>query len=238
MENLSTGLLNKLNKSYKKLFIEGILCTFVFSMACIIAMSVSTLTQNAITSKLLFSALFPIGLMLIVSNGYELFTGDTMMLLYVKEQPKKVILSLITVYIANFLGSMLVCYLVYLTGLLDTYLIDAKLISAYTAKTSMSILKMFVLGIFCNIMVCMAVYLSMKGRTFGEKCLYIFFPLFTFVFMGFEHCIANMTYLPLAILSGGLDIAPALVNLLFVTLGNILGGFLFAYSVHYRAKIK
>ena len=115
----------------------------------------------------------------------------------------------------------------------------AGAVSTAAAKCSLSFGDAFLRGIFCNLLVCLAVWMAMAAKDAAGKVAALFFPIFLFVLCGFEHCIANMYYIPAGLLALGEPVyaatigeAPAaltwgnflLVNLLPVTLGNLLGG--------------
>ena len=99
-------------------------------------------------------------------------------------------------------------------------------------KINLSALNAFTLGILCNILVCSAVYVASTSKSYVEKGLSCIFPVFAFVALGFEHSIANMYYLFAGlsaernILTSSISLSGIFNNLLFVTLGNILGGFI------------
>lgn len=181
--------------------------------------------------KFIFGALFPLGLVLVVIGGAELFTSDCAVMpfgVFNKGITWKRLARLWTiVYIGNFIGALLVAYLfAYKTGILaaDPWLSAAKKIGVL--KTSHSFTETFIKGIGANWLVCLAVWLAYAAKDVSGKILAIWFPVMCFVAFGFEHSIANMFFIPVAMLLG----APVslyqfvVVNLLPATLGNIAGG--------------
>ncbi len=189
--------------------------------------------------KLLSGAAFPIGLILVVVLGAELFTGNNALLippLMTKQcSVKDVLLNWALVWIGNFLGALLFVYfLVYLTGLTAPEPYHSAIINIATAKVSMPWGVVFLKGIGANWCVCLAIWLAMSAKSSGAKMFGCWFPVMAFVALGYEHSIANMFFIPCGILEGA-DISTwdmAWKNLLPATLGNIVGGAVFVGCVH------
>lgn len=184
--------------------------------------------------KFVFGALFPLGLVLVVIGGAELFTSDCAVIPFGILNRKIPVGSLARVwtlsYAGNFVGALVVAYLfAHQTGLLhaDPWLGAAQKIGTY--KTSGTFATVFVKGIGANWLVCMAVWLSYGAKDVIGKIVAMWFPVMCFVVFGFEHSIANMFFIPTAMLSGAsISIYGFLVgNLLPATLGNMVGGALF-----------
>ena len=214
--------------------------------------------------KCLAGAIFGTGLMLVLLAGGELFTGNTLILAAVCDKRVKLIHMLrnwVIVYFGNFVGALLIAYMMNISGLFDSGagLLGGVTVKIAAGKTSLSFVKAFVLGIMCNWLVCLAVWISYGADTMAGKILGIFFPIWLFITSGFEHSVANMYYIPAGImakgnetyaaLSGlssealaGLNIQNLLLgNLLPVTLGNIVGGAVivgFGYWFIYLKKNK
>lgn len=204
-------------------------------------------------AKALAGALFSVGLMLVIVAGGELFTGNCLMVLSLSE--RKISLGAMlrnwaVVYLGNFAGAILVAFLVLCSGQLGFSggLLGGFTIKVAAYKTSLSFIEAFVMGIMCNWLVCLAVWMAAGTKDMAGKLLAIFFPIWLFVTSGFEHSIANMYYIPAGIFAKGnrawvnaaislgstqekIDSLTwasfALGNLLPVTLGNIVGGGLF-----------
>lgn len=195
--------------------------------------------------KLLQGLVFSMGLILVVVGGGELFTGNV--LLVIAWAQKKIgLLSLLRnwlfVYIGNFVGSLTVVFLILISKeyLASKGALGALMLSTANAKVQYGFMQALVLGILCNIMVCLAVWLTYSGRSTTDKILAIIFPITFFIAAGFEHSVANMYIIPLGLLLNVID--PGFVaslsldlthltwnsflvgNLLPVTLGNIIGG--------------
>lgn len=195
--------------------------------------------ENPALQRLLSGCMFPIGLILVVVLGAELFTGNNALLVPAYMRRKAGAGTILTnwslVYIGNFIGAILFTWLlVYSVGLLDSYPYDRAIQNIATAKTSMPWMTVFLKGIGANWCVCLAVWLALSGKTLLEKCLGCWLPVMAFVALGYEHSIANMFYLPAAVLCGA-DITAwqaIWANLIPATLGNIVGGSLLVGCVH------
>jgi len=189
--------------------------------------------------------------MMIVFVGGELFTGDCMMSMACMKGRigfGSLLRTLLIVYLGNFAGAVLIAFLVAHSGQYDY---SAGALGAYTIKTAvgktgLSFMRALFSGILCNILVCAAVLMAAAAKDIGGKVLAIFFPILAFVVSGFEHCVANMYYIPAGIFAAGnpayVQKAQELyglgaekltglnwgsfvtVNLLPVTIGNIIGG--------------
>lgn len=184
--------------------------------------------------RLLSGLVFPVGLMLVVVLGADLFTGNNALLvppaIERRLRVRSVLVNWLLVWVGNFAGALAVAYfLVYLTGITASGPYPAALDTIAVAKTSASPLVVMLKGIGANWCVCLAVWLALSGRRLGEKLLACEVPVMAFVALGYEHCVANMFFLPLAMMQG----APVSVytmltaNLLPATVGNIIGGALF-----------
>lgn len=209
-------------------------------------------------------AIFPVGLMLVVFTGSELFTGNSLMIMAVIDKKitlLKMIRNLVVVYFANFIGALIIDVLVFLSGQFD---FSGGGLGAYTikvalAKTSIAPVTAVISGILCNILVCLAIVLAGTAKDSIGRIFGIFFPIAAFVVCGFEHCVANMFYMPAGMLAAtntayvqkaqelygitaqqcsSLTHFAGTESLLFVTIGNIIGGVLFVGVVLYMAHIK
>ncbi len=179
-------------------------------------------------SKFLFAAVFPVGLMLVVICGAELFTGNNLMIMGCVNgnyTTKDLLRNWVTVYIANFVGSVILAILVAKSGLM-TGAAAEKAIGIANAKVAIPFVEAIIRGILCNIVVVLAVWMATGGRDIISKIFACWFPIMLFVLCGFEHSVANMYFAPLGMFLG----APiswgqiVLNNLVPVTIGNIIGG--------------
>ncbi|MDE6832339.1 MAG: formate/nitrite transporter family protein [Muribaculaceae bacterium] len=201
--------------------------------------------ENPALQRLLSGCMFPIGLILVVVLGAELFTGNNALLVPAFMRRKASVHTILTnwglVYIGNFIGALLFTWaLVYSVGLLDAAPYDSAIDRIAHAKTSMSWWTVFLKGIGANWCVCLAVWLAMSGKTLLEKCIGCWIPVMAFVALGYEHSIANMFYLPAAMLCGA-DITAGqaiTTNIIPATLGNIVGGALLVGCLHSYAHLR
>jgi len=186
----------------------------------------------------------PFGLMMTVVGGGELFTGNTclvtMALLENKIKLGSLAKNWFYSYLGNFLGSLFMAYMAYVSGTLGA---GPASVAAAIAKTSLPLQEAFVRGILCNFLVCMAVYMSSGASSLASKMVGIFFPISAFIALGLEHSVANMFLVPLGMLRGAdVSIKDFLLKcLLPVTLGNVIGGAVCVaagYSAAYGSLLK
>ena len=261
LEKVSDSAIPKASGGFMKLFVLGILAgAFIAFGAQASLMASFNLTSEAATfgvGKVVMGAVFPVGLMMVVLCGAELFTGNCLMVIGAWDKKIKwsgIWRNWAIVYIGNLVGSLLLVLCIYWSGLWDC---GAGLLGAVTVKTAvgkcgLSFGKAVILGILCNIMVCMAVWMATGSQQTIGKIFAIWFCIGLFIVSGFEHSVANMYFIPAGILAAGndayvqllgLDVsglnvgAFLLKNLLPVTIGNIIGGSLFVgggYWLAYR----
>ncbi|NLB01070.1 MAG: formate/nitrite transporter family protein [Methanomicrobiales archaeon] len=217
-------------------------------------------------SQLILGAVFPVGLIITIMTGAELFTGDAMlapMAAFIHKVSWTSVLNLwLWVYIGNLIGSLIFAYIMAYgpfvsfdaAGVATVTAFGARAVGIATAKTSyfgaMGIWSVFLKGIGCNWLVNLGVLLGICADDAIGKIVGIWFPIFAFVATGFEHSVANMYFIPAGILVTGID--PSLSvgtlnwvtmwtnNIIPVTLGNIVGGLFFVgvlYWVAFRKEI-
>jgi formate transporter len=195
------------------------------------ALATLVLTDNGLgfgLGRLAAGVAFSLGLMLLVIGGGELFTGNNLMIAALangKITVRCVSRNWLLVYVSNAIGALLMALTIHHSGILDSGGVKATAIKIAEAKTQLGFGPAFLRGVLCNVLVCLAVWLSLAARSVEGKAVAIVFPIAAFVALGFEHCIANLYLLPIGALSGGhIDLAGALYNLIPVTLGNTVGG--------------
>lgn len=204
-------------------------------------------TETFGLGKILSGTIFTVGLIMVVLGGAELFTGNTTMIAAVIDKRitvSSMLKNWVIVYICNFIGGVLIAFMVYYSGVLNSGegMLGAMTVKIAAGKVNMSFGSAFVSGILCNWLVCMAVWLSTGAQTTVGKILSISFPIWLFVTAGFEHSVANMYFIPAGIFAKSNQMFTALsemgfdalanlnwsgmfeLNLLPVTLGNIVGG--------------
>jgi formate transporter len=239
-------------------FIAGILGGAFISLGAFAAMMASHSIENIGVSKLVAGSIFPVGLILIIICGGELFTGNALLVVALIEKKislKQMLRNWGIVYLGNFIGALTIAILVASSGIFDTNLgkFGGYAVKVAANKGSLTFIKALSSGILCNLLVCLAVWGSYAAADVASKILIIWFPIMTFIVSGFEHSVANMYYFSIGIINkgnpayietshaidkiGNLDIAHALYNIVPVTIGNIIGGAVFvglAYWAGYR----
>ena len=217
-------------------------------------------------SKLIFGAVFPLGLMLVVLCGADLFTGSCMTLTTAQAKQKisfgQTVFTLATSWLGNFAGALFVAFFIaYLSGLIfesagGTMPWAAAVVNLANAKCSLGFTEALLRGVGCNWLVCLAVFAAAASTETIGKIAALWFPTMAFVALGMEHCIANMFFIPLGILTGTDPRYIALVeagkaaalkadfysfavgNLIPVTIGNIIGGSVLVGMLYLAANIK
>lgn len=208
-------------------------------------------------TRLLSGLVFCLGLILVVVGGAELFTGNNLIVMAWasgKVSGRALLRNWVVVYLGNFIGSMGTAILMFFTKQY-TFGSDAVGIAALRiaiGKCDLGFIQAIALGILCNALVCLAVWLTFSARTTLDKILSIIFPITAFVAAGFEHSIANMYFIPYALLVKRFDPefmtrvsdkvqnlnlltweAFFLRNLIPVTIGNIIGGAVLVAAVYW-----
>lgn len=184
------------------------------------------------------SAVFPVGLMLIVLVGGELFTGNCLMTigrLNNKIKTKDYITSILQVFLGNLIGSLFIVLLVYYSGMYKTgSSLFESVIAVGKAKSSLSFTEALFKGILCNILVTLGVWFATSAKDITGKIFGCWFPIMLFVLCGYEHCVANMFFMPLAcILDSSISLLDVINNIIPVTLGNFIGGGLIIPIIYY-----
>jgi len=235
----------KTKLSISKMLVLGILAGMFIAIAGV-ASTVASATLTGSIGKLLGAAVFPGGLAMVLVAGSELFTGNTMIILPVCCRQATVggmLKNWVTVYIGNFIGSLLVAALVVYGGTFGLFdnAAGGAAINTAVAKVTLAFDDAFIRGILCNFLVCIAVWISFAAKDVVGKISGLFFPIMIFVLAGWEHSVANMYFVPAGLLAAGNEAYLAaskfasdisaltwgsffLKNLLPVTLGNLVGG--------------
>lgn len=250
-EEIASNYINvgigKCKLSAAKAILLGILAGMFIGLAGLGSTTAAVSIPLASVAKFVGACIFPAGLIMVVIAGSELFTGNCLLIIPVLEKKATVLQMLrnwLLVYIGNFIGGMIVAAGAVFSHQLSLFGngMAASVISTAVAKCSMPFGDALIKGIFCNFLVCIAVWLGMAAKDAAGKVLGIFWPIMLFVLCGFEHSIANMYYIGAGLLAlGNPDYVNAAVaagtdltaltwgnffaaNLLPVTLGNIIGG--------------
>ena len=193
------------------------------------------------TTRVLGGLVFSLGLVLVMVGGAELFTGNNLIVMAWasgRVSTGTMLRNWTIVWFGNLLGSLGLTVLIYFSHHLDMNdgRIGLSILNTAAGKIRPDMVTLFFKGILCNVLVCAAVWLAYAGRTVTDKVVAVILPVSAFIAAGFEHCVANMYFLPLAWLlvqtghvPANFDVSPITVsgilhNLVPVTLGNIVGG--------------
>ncbi len=240
----------KANLTLPKMFLLAILAGAFIAFGAEGANLAMHQVSNTGLARLVAGCVFPAGLIMVVILGAELFTGNCLMvegILAKKIRWSGWIKSLVTLWIGNFVGSLLIVFLVAGTTQLgySSNGLGAFTINVALGKVNLSFSQAFISGIGCNLLVCIAVLLATSAKDVVSKIAGIFFPICMFVLSGFEHCVANMYYIPAGMLAAlnpdyaaaaaelygltseqlaNLSMGGLFGNLVPVTLGNMVGG--------------
>ena len=195
-------------------------------------------------SRLLGGLGFSLGLILVSVAGAELFTGNNLLAMAWADgcvSTRQLLRNWAVVCTANFVGAVGLAVLVWLSGHagLNDGNVGRAVIRIATAKVQLPMAEAFFRGVLCNVLVCMAAWMALAGRSVTDKVLAIVFPVTAFVAAGFEHSIANMYLLPLAMLLGApIGVADVARNLLPVIAGNLVGGSVLVALVYYVIYVR
>jgi formate transporter len=212
-------------------------------------------TLSFATVRVVGGLVFSLGLTLVLVGGAELFTGNNLIVMAWasgRVSTGTMLLNWTIVWFGNLLGALGLVILVYFSHHLDMNdgRIGLSVLNTAAGKIRPDFVTLFVKGILCNVLVCAAVWLAYAGRSVTDKVVALILPISAFIAAGFEHCVANMYFLPLAWLLVQTGHAPSsfdtslitisgiIHNLVPVTLGNIVGGAGFVgatYWAIYRA---
>ncbi|WFU18502.1 formate/nitrite transporter family protein [Bradyrhizobium sp. CB3481] len=212
-------------------------------------------TLSFATARVVGGLVFSLGLTLVLIGGAELFTGNNLIVMgwaSGKVSTRTMLRNWAIVYLGNFVGALGLIVLVYYSHHLDMNdgRVGLSVLNTAAGKIRPDWVTLFFKGILCNVLVCAAVWLASAGRSVTDKMVAVVLPISAFIAAGFEHCVANMYFLPLAWLLIQTGHAPAnfdaslitipgiIHNLIPVTLGNIVGGAGFVGAVYwtiYRA---
>lgn len=203
--------------------------------------------------RLMAGLVFCLGLILVIMAGAELFTGNNLIVMAWASRKisfQAVLRNWAIVYIGNFAGAALTAVLVFLTRqyTFGGGVVGQTALSIANAKVQLDFGQALVMGMLCNGLVCLAVWLTMGARTTTDKILAILFPITAFATMGFEHSIANMYFIPAGLLIKQFDpmfaagtnldlthltIGGLINNLIPVTIGNVIGGAIMVAAIYW-----
>jgi formate transporter len=214
-------------------------------------------------SRVVAGLVFTLGLVLVVIGGAELFTGNNLIVMAWASRhisTSQLLRNWGIVYLGNFIGSIGTAVLVFIAQmyLFDNGAVGLTALNTGLAKANLGFIQAVALGILCNALVCMAVWMSYSARTTLDRIASVILPIAAFVAAGFEHCVANMYFIPFALMikSGAPDsfwvaigktpadfsgltwLAFLWKNLLPVTIGNIIGGVVLVGAVYWLIYLR
>ena len=237
----------KTSQPWWKTLLLGIMAGMFISLGGMIAISASC-HKTGVESAIIKGLVFPMGLILVVLCGSELFTGNCLLFGPVMSKDIKVggmFKNLAFTYLGNIIGSVAVALLVVYSGSLNQSAVDMT-VSIANAKSAMNFGEVVIRGILCNILVCIAVWASMAGKTPASKILGLYLPIFAFVVLGYEHCVANMYYFSAGLFASakyGVESTMTATGIIFnnmvpATIGNMIGGMGFVALPYWAIFLK
>lgn len=229
--------INKTQTPAFRTFLLAIMAGIFIALGGSGATAASATITNASAAKLISGCIFPAGLVMVLLAGSELFTGNCLICISVFSKKVPVldmVKNLVIVFAGNLVGGILIDLLLvqgHTMSLFGNGFAETA-ISIASAKVSLSFTECLIRGIMCNIFVCLAVWVATAAKDVAGKILALYLPILIFVVLGFEHCVANMYYIPVAIFTAqaygldpqGVTWAGFAGNMIPVTIGNIIGG--------------
>lgn len=255
-----TVAIGKTNLSTGRCFALSILAGMFIGMGALFMLFVKADSNLSFApSQILGGLCFSLGLICVIVAGAELFTGNALMIC-AKVSGKiswgGLAKNWVLVWVGNFIGSLILVFIIVMcnSASFDSGAVGNAMINTAYSKINLPWMTIFFRGIMCNILVCLAVWMGFGGRTVIDKIFTSMIPVMAFVACGFEHCVANMFFLPMGVVTlntvgytGTTDIdkinavvtaGGALFNISASTLGNIVGGALFIGGLYWIAYHK
>lgn len=238
----------KADAKWYKTLVLGILAGAFIALGAALS-TVAGAYVGGTSAALVKGAVFPLGLILVVVCGAELFTGNCLMIAPAIDRRIRVrglLKNLGIVYLGNLIGSVLIAVLVVFSHAMPPVAAESAVAIA-AGKSSLTFGDAFLRGILCNILVCLAVLVALSSKNVVGKILGVYLPVFAFVVLGFEHSVANMYYISAGLMqnaigsyaAGGLSLGSALAFCLIPsTLGNIIGGAAVACAQYFAFRPK
>lgn len=257
--------IQKARRDAVTLFVLGILAGAFIALGAMFATTVLAGSDGVLpfgVSRLLAGLVFCLGLILVILGGAELFTGNALMVMALaagKLSLGAMLRAWGIVYAGNLVGALGTAALVFLSGqyLAADGAVARVALSLASDKATLPFDRALFLGILCNVLVCLAVWLALGARSTTDKVMAIVFPVSAFVVAGFEHSVANMYLIPLGLLIkwlapaalwsalattpaelGGLTLGGLVTNLVPVTIGNVIGGGVLVGAVYWFVYLR
>ncbi len=235
-----------------KTFLLAIMAGAFIALGGLGSQIASACAPDPSTARLLSSVVFPIGLFMVLIGGAELFTGNCLIAIPVlsgRARLSGMLKNWVIVYLGNMVGGFIIAAL---AAFSHTYSFNdgalaTSVVNTAITKSSISFSDGLLRGILCNILVCMAVWCSFAADELAGKILALWLPVMLFIIGGFEHCVANMYFIPAGLLTSAVYGIPAeglslfgffVTNLIPVTIGNIIGGAVCVGAMYYAIYLK
>jgi Formate/nitrite family of transporters len=238
--------IKKSSSTFAKSFILAFMGGMFIALAAIGSLIATATIENQSIAAIIAGVVFSTGLMMVIIGGGDLFTGNVLIVVAVmrkKATVAKMTVNLCTAFLGNLAGSLFIVFLTNYSSVLTfgNGLLLKKIFLKGIHKLDYSFIEALFMGILCNILVCIAVWMAYSAKDTGGKVLGILFPIMLFILSGYEHIVANMYYIPAAILAAlnpeyvklsgmGADALKELSvlniphNFIPVLLGNVIGG--------------
>lgn len=230
LTNLAKKKANNSKSKPAKYIARAIITGFYVIVAIILSYTAGAILYPKYpeVAKIIVAATFSFALALIVFLSGELFTGNNLVMCVGAIERKVSIKDLLRVwiysYIGNLIGSIIFSYLFVISGA-NREAIAHYIQVVVDGKLDLTVMEMIIRGILCNFTVCLGYLTGIKMKSESGKLIMMFFCVFSFIIAGFEHSVANMGVFSIGYFAlGGLPILSILRNLLWVTIGNIIGG--------------
>ncbi|GAA0716663.1 formate/nitrite transporter family protein [Clostridium malenominatum] len=247
LANVSQKKSDLLKESKTKYILASMLAGIYVGFGILLIFTIGGIlsSTNSPATKIVMGVAFGIALSLVLVAGSELFTGNNLIMtvgaLEKKVSWKEAVNIWIFSFVGNLLGSVLLAWMFSYSGLWSGN-VGNFIVKATAGKMSAPFGQLFIRGILCNMLVCLAVWCFLKLKEEGAKLIMIFWCLFAFITTGFEHSVANMTLLSVALMiphGGEVTLGGFMNNMIPVTLGNFIGGALFiGWTYWYISKKK
>ncbi len=230
-----------------KTFLLAIMAGAFIALGGLGSQIASCCAADASSARMVSSVVFPIGLFMVLVGGAELFTGNSLIMIPVLSGKAKVsgmLKNWVIVYFGNMVGGFLIA-LCAATSHIYSFSNNALaqgVVNTAVTKANISFSDGLLRGILCNVLVCMAVWCSFAADELAGKVLALWLPVMLFIICGFEHCVANMYFIPAGMLTSAIYGIPAdglslfgffVTNLIPVTIGNIIGGGVCVGAMYY-----
>lgn len=249
-EKAETVALGKASMSPAKCFVSAMLAgAFIAFGGMYFCVFLGDTTMPFAAQRMVGGICFCLGLVLVLCCGCELFTGNVLML--TAKASKRVgwgpvLKNWVIVWFGNLAGALVSVGLIYMAQVwaMNSGAVGMAMVGVAAGKVAPAWHILFFKGIMCNIFVCLAVWIGFAGRTIVDKVIGIILPISAFVAAGFEHCVANMFFLPMGLVlnmfgigdHGAVTFGGIWYNLSAATLGNIVGGAIVALAYWFIYK--